>query len=227
MFHHNTQKLLDRGAEDTRKLHVYYNQREAGKSYPYTAPTLCPMCGPLVGDIAQHMADKRTGALAANQKLFLYSAHDLTIVNVWRALGMTEMLKPESGAALIFELHLVGTNKEFQIEVSGTKTAQAERPTSEYSSSMASLVLTDSSQLTDDGFEKLSDQIMYPYAGPYDLQKTCVFYLNNTSTLEPHPLTIEECGTPCFLDTFINLTIPVIPTDWEKECQLNLTFEIT
>nr|CAD7588419.1 unnamed protein product [Timema genevievae] len=36
---------------------------------------------------------------------------------------------------------------------------------------MASLVLTDSSQLTADGFEKLPDQIMYPYAEPYDLQK--------------------------------------------------------
>nr|CAD7401636.1 unnamed protein product [Timema cristinae] len=36
---------------------------------------------------------------------------------------------------------------------------------------MASLVLTDSSQLTSDGFEKLPDQIMYLYAEPYDLQK--------------------------------------------------------
>nr|CAD7267486.1 unnamed protein product [Timema shepardi] len=36
---------------------------------------------------------------------------------------------------------------------------------------MASLVLTDSSQLTADGFEKLSDQIMYPHAEPNDLQK--------------------------------------------------------
>nr|CAD7570763.1 unnamed protein product [Timema californicum] len=40
-----------------------------------------------------------------------------------------------------------------------------------YSSSMASLVLTDSSQLTADGFEKLPDQLMYSYAKPYDLQK--------------------------------------------------------
>nr|CAD7261691.1 unnamed protein product [Timema shepardi] len=36
---------------------------------------------------------------------------------------------------------------------------------------MASLVLTDSSQLTDKSFEKLPDQIMYPYAEPYDQQK--------------------------------------------------------
>nr|CAD7610500.1 unnamed protein product [Timema genevievae] len=40
-----------------------------------------------------------------------------------------------------------------------------------YSSPMTSLVLTDSSQLTADGFEKLPDQIMYPSAETYDLQK--------------------------------------------------------
>nr|CAD7402685.1 unnamed protein product [Timema cristinae] len=40
-----------------------------------------------------------------------------------------------------------------------------------YSSPMNSLVLTENSQLTADGFEKLPDQMMYPYAEPYDLQK--------------------------------------------------------
>nr|CAD7585623.1 unnamed protein product [Timema genevievae] len=50
--------------------------------------------------------------------------------------------------------------------------------TKNYSSPMASLVLTDSSQLTADGFEKLPDQIMYAYAEPYDMQKTCVQQLS-------------------------------------------------
>nr|CAD7442634.1 unnamed protein product [Timema bartmani] len=45
-----------------------------------------------------------------------------------------------------------------------------------YTSVLASVVLTDSSQLTFDDFEKLPDQIMYPYAEPYDLQKTCVVF---------------------------------------------------
>nr|CAD7568246.1 unnamed protein product [Timema californicum] len=40
-----------------------------------------------------------------------------------------------------------------------------------YSSPMTYLVLTDSSQLRADGFEKLPDQIMYPCAEPYDLEK--------------------------------------------------------
>nr|CAD7261756.1 unnamed protein product [Timema shepardi] len=38
-------------------------------------------------------------------------------------------------------------------------------------SPMASLVPTDSLQPTSDGFEKLPDQMRYPYAEPYDLQK--------------------------------------------------------
>nr|CAD7431971.1 unnamed protein product [Timema monikensis] len=38
-----------------------------------------------------------------------------------------------------------------------------------HNSPMTSLVLTDSSQLRADGFEKLPDQIMYPYAKLYDL----------------------------------------------------------
>nr|CAD7260474.1 unnamed protein product [Timema shepardi] len=41
----------------------------------------------------------------------------------------------------------------------------------DYSSPTTSLELTDSSQLRADGFEKLPDQIMYPYAEPYNLQK--------------------------------------------------------
>nr|CAD7452380.1 unnamed protein product [Timema tahoe] len=44
-----------------------------------------------------------------------------------------------------------------------------------YSSSVTSLVLTDSSQLRADDFEELPDQIMYPYAEPYDLQKHSPF----------------------------------------------------
>nr|CAD7572656.1 unnamed protein product [Timema californicum] len=51
-----------------------------------------------------------------------------------------------------------------------------------YSSPMASLVLTDSSQLTADGFEKLPDQITYPYAEPYNLQKHGKYSLKNSRT---------------------------------------------
>nr|CAD7432325.1 unnamed protein product [Timema monikensis] len=190
--------------------------------------------GPLVGDIAQHMADKSSGALSASQKLFLYSAHDITIVNVWRMLGMTEMLKPESGAALIVELHLVGTNKDFQIETGRPREYFPEHSVNDRTAGDShvcfDLCLPVISCLAENvKFLLASFSHTSPYFRPVLNNTYCtyVLYFNNTSTLEPHPLTIEQCGTPCFLDTFLNLTTPVIPTDWEKECQLNLTFEIT
>lgn len=41
------------------------------------------------------------------RKLYLYSAHDITLVNVLRAMGFTEELfLPDYGSALIFELVL-------------------------------------------------------------------------------------------------------------------------
>nr|CAD7448729.1 unnamed protein product [Timema bartmani] len=53
---------------------------------------------------------------------------------------------------------------------------------------MASFVLTDNSQLTADGFEKLPDQIMYPYAEPYDLQKhKDYFWLSKMPDIDSTP----------------------------------------
>nr|CAD7572379.1 unnamed protein product [Timema californicum] len=74
-------------------------------------------------------------------------------------------------------------------------------------SPMAYLGLSDSSQLTTEGFEKLPDQIMYPYAVPYDLQKPCVYQM---SLLTSHdtPLIVSQdnytahvgnvCRSVCF-----------------------------
>nr|CAD7256190.1 unnamed protein product [Timema shepardi] len=56
---------------------------------------------------------------------------------------------------------------------------------------MASLVLTDSSQLTADGFEKLPDQITYPNAKPNDLQKhafSSVWFSPHLKGKEPEEL---------------------------------------
>nr|CAD7197019.1 unnamed protein product [Timema douglasi] len=54
--------------------------------------------------------------------------------------------------------------------------------------SLSSLVPTDSSQLKAGGFEKLPDQIMYPYAKPYDLQK----HEEPSSGGEPEAISDEE-----------------------------------
>nr|CAD7197909.1 unnamed protein product [Timema douglasi] len=53
-----------------------------------------------------------------------------------------------------------------------------------YINPMASLALTDSSQLTAKNFEKLPDQIIYPYAEPYGLQKH-VFSICHSAPKKP------------------------------------------
>jgi hypothetical protein len=73
--------------------------------------------GPLVGEITSNMEQKQYGLLKPDRKMMLYSAHDVTIVNVWRALGFTDLIKPEYGASLFFELHTTrsGTNYEVKL----------------------------------------------------------------------------------------------------------------
>lgn len=49
--------------------------------------------------------------------MFLYSAHDITIVNIWRALSFREYFIPEYGAALVFELHELSNSTDFEVKV--------------------------------------------------------------------------------------------------------------
>lgn len=47
-------------------------------------------------------------------------------------------------------------------------------------------------------------------------------YLRNDTTKEPYKLSIPGCDFRCPLATLISKTKPIIPTDWETECQLKL-----
>ncbi|XP_063242922.1 testicular acid phosphatase homolog [Bacillus rossius redtenbacheri] len=123
--------------------------------------------GPLVKLITQQLSSKRSTALATaagapGRKLFLYSAHDVTLVSAWRTLGFAELLKPDYGAALMFEMHIV-ESKRFEVKL---------------------------------------------------------FYLNNTWLQRPRQLEVPNCGKPCSLDKFVDLMTPVLPDDWETECQM-------
>lgn len=44
-------------------------------------------------------------ALDQKSQMFLISGHDMTVLNVMRALGFDDPLKPDIGASLLFELH--------------------------------------------------------------------------------------------------------------------------
>lgn len=65
----------------------------------------------------QNMENKRRGSLKPDRKMVLYSAHDITIVNVWRALGFTDLIKPDYGASLVFELHTTRSGTSYEVKV--------------------------------------------------------------------------------------------------------------
>lgn len=45
-------------------------------------------------------------------------------------------------------------------------------------------------------------------------------FFRNESGKEPLPLTIPGCQQICPLQRFLELTDPVVPQDWEQECQI-------
>lgn len=53
------------------------------------------------------MIQKKNNQLKPNRKLFIYSGHDVTLVNIMRALDIISQTtrKPDYAAALHFELH--------------------------------------------------------------------------------------------------------------------------
>lgn len=47
-----------------------------------------------------------------------------------------------------------------------------------------------------------------------------IHYRNSTQRA-PYLLTPKKCGHPCKLQTLIEISHPLIPTDWVKECQMD------
>ncbi|XP_055315614.1 lysosomal acid phosphatase [Sitodiplosis mosellana] len=63
--------------------------------------------GFFVTDVLDKMVRKKNNQLEPDRKLFIYSGHDVTLVNVMRALDIIPQTtrKPDFAAALYFELH--------------------------------------------------------------------------------------------------------------------------
>lgn len=76
--------------------------------------------GIFVTEVVENMTKKRTNLLNPNRSLFVYSAHDVTLVNVMRALGVIGETseKPSYAAALVFEMHhSVIYENDFEVKV--------------------------------------------------------------------------------------------------------------
>ncbi|XP_059474786.1 prostatic acid phosphatase-like isoform X2 [Neocloeon triangulifer] len=67
--------------------------------------------GPLVGEIVQHMKQKKEKTLTPNRKLFLYSAHDTTVANILMTLGIFDTQIPAYTSSIILELHKLPAEK--------------------------------------------------------------------------------------------------------------------
>ncbi|XP_046475275.1 prostatic acid phosphatase-like isoform X2 [Neodiprion pinetum] len=73
--------------------------------------------GPLLKEILTNMWMRRNGT--DDRKMYLYSAHDLTLVTILRTMGFTEeSTRPEYGAALIFELYTTAGGQDHEVRIS-------------------------------------------------------------------------------------------------------------
>lgn len=75
------------------------------------------LTGPLAKEILQHMEE--TTIQPQSRRAYIYSAHDITIINTMRTMGFTsKSLKPDYGAMFILELHLTDNgNQEVKVDI--------------------------------------------------------------------------------------------------------------
>lgn len=77
--------------------------------------------GYLVTDVIDKMIQIKSNQLQPARRLYLYSGHDVTLVNVMRALNITSQTsnKPDFTSAMHFELHRNPTfDNDFEVRVS-------------------------------------------------------------------------------------------------------------
>jgi len=63
--------------------------------------------GALFTDILNNMIKKKNGLLSPNRSIFIYSGHDITLVNLMNSMGILDHTsrKPDYGATLAIEMH--------------------------------------------------------------------------------------------------------------------------
>lgn len=93
-------------------LSIHYVQRlremQITKLFSFTSPSLS---GPLLKEILGRIQTVNNGT--DTKRAYLYSAHDITLVNLLRTMGFTsEYFTPDYGATLVFQLHAVPDNAE-------------------------------------------------------------------------------------------------------------------
>lgn len=65
--------------------------------------------GPLLDEIVTHMNEKKNGLLAPDRKVWIYSAHDVTIVHLLDTMKLYDSSTVPYAAVLMIELRLNDT----------------------------------------------------------------------------------------------------------------------
>ncbi|XP_058467681.1 lysosomal acid phosphatase [Malaya genurostris] len=76
--------------------------------------------GAIVSELLDNMLKKRAGILMPERSIFVYSGHDVTLVNLMRALNVIDQTtgKPEFAATIVFELHhSITFDDDFEVKV--------------------------------------------------------------------------------------------------------------
>lgn len=73
--------------------------------------------GPLLREIVTHMHEKKTRTLSPDRILWIYSAHDITIINLLNSMKLYERIIPPYAAVLMIELRL-NTTENYVVTVS-------------------------------------------------------------------------------------------------------------
>ncbi|XP_021948129.1 prostatic acid phosphatase isoform X2 [Folsomia candida] len=117
--------------------------------------------GPLLDSINSHFHERMSNA-SSKTKLYIYSAHDTTIVNLLNSLDIFDLQIPRYSSIVMMELHkTLDTNNYF-----------------------------------------------------------ISFSFRNDTQREPYKLKLPICELDCPYEEFTKFVEPMIPQDWDAECQL-------
>ncbi|XP_062559756.1 testicular acid phosphatase homolog [Armigeres subalbatus] len=117
--------------------------------------------GPMIKDILTRFQDKVNGNLIPNRRLWVYSGHDITVVNLLNGLGLFKPHNPPYAACVMLELRI-------------------------------------------------------PKSG--DSPYVSIYYKDSSGN--PEPLDIPKCGQRCPLERMFDLYKDIIPSDWDRECEI-------
>lgn len=137
------------------------------------------------------------------KRFYLYSAHDITIINTMRTMGFTsDLFLPDYGAMFILEVHRANNRDDPEVKVVFVRV-----------SLFYLLVIF------------IINTYVKIYVCIYSLHMSSILllqalYLNSSETKIAYPLTIPNCVSPCLLQNLKETLHKVIPDDWDAECKI-------